>query len=776
MNISPDIFRPPTAPNKHSTVIREWFHSSHSNRLDLLQTDPEVTGLLCFNDGLFTTLDGLRVNRCVRPSSLSAPHASAKKVVTGAVGKPSNFQLFSLSAKVATSNFYSFLPLKSDGNSEVPLPVGPSLQNHLGRVAEKDKLKELVPVDLDKVDVACIYLPLAIPLLKEDFVPEGGPESPETVETVSALHPFAKVWADSIVKSKFLLSSRAHPDIITEIMPHMGHEMPSKCSPETELTLVRKGPIKDTFVDWAAGMLALNSKTSSPPPPPTSNFVTNNLATSKSLPSAPSTSPSAPLVPSIITIPRPTTHNIHTTLPTLQQSVASKHGGEDSDPVSAASPTVLKGKFSKLVAMIHLLFAVPVLDAAGNVVQLDPPTLTEDFLAAVEECSSTKELSREMMKILDANIQESEGKSRDFLLRSVDPPSINHALMSYFIGGCFPSSGFSKNLEIIKSAFTIFAWTPPPTDNKSYQDHLRATTNNVADELLEQPETKQALVERKFFVGGRQEKLDDVLSTIGNFFQFALSLVTFDMANPSTYPLILFRMSEFAEFVYDNQFKSLHDKHLPSMPWLPHTLLTYLQKYFQACTPAATKPKNIRAIINGEAINPKVFKDAEFLLPRFMDMLRTCVIGDNMGMLTAPPASYQLFFPSPKITKRKPEEASTVDDRRPPKAPRTNRAQDNFTPASVPRSSAPSGPRGFLNNSGEKVLPPTTRMTVNPCYEYLVDGVCSHQGCRFFHGIFPKDYTTPDKIVMRDWVAGTPALSWKPAAKSALDRSQASRS
>ena len=339
--------------------------------------------------------------------------------------------------------------------------------------------------------------------------------------------------------------------------------------------------------------------------------------------------------------------------------------------------------------------------------------------------------------------------------------------MSYFIGGCFPTNGFSKNLEILKSAFTIFAWTPPPSDNKVYQDHLRATTNNVADELLDQPEAKQALVERKCFVGGRQGRLDDVISTIGNLFQFALSLVTFDMSDTSTYPLILFRMSEFAEFVYDNQFKSLHDKHLPSMPWLPHTLLTYLQKYFQACTPVATKPKHIRAIINGEAIHPKIFKDAEFLLPRFMDMLRTCVIGDNMGMLTAPPSSYQLFFPSAKITKRKTEEPPTSDDRRQPKAPRNNRTQDVSIPAG--------GPRGALNNSGEKILPPMTRMTVNPCYNYLVDGNCSHQGCRFFHGIFPKDYTVPDKIVMCDWVAGTPALSWKPAAKAALDRAQASR-
>ena len=64
--ISPsDIFRPQTSPNGKSKVIREWFQCSPSNSLDLPQTDLEVTGLLCFNNWLFTTLDGLRVNRCI---------------------------------------------------------------------------------------------------------------------------------------------------------------------------------------------------------------------------------------------------------------------------------------------------------------------------------------------------------------------------------------------------------------------------------------------------------------------------------------------------------------------------------------------------------------------------------------------------------------------------------------------------------------------------------------------------------------------------------------
>ena len=88
------------------------------------------------------------------------------------------------------------------------------------------------------------------------------------------------------------------------------------------------------------------------------------------------------------------------------------------------------------------------------------------------------------MRVLEENLLETEGKSRDFLLRSVDPPAVNHALLRYFIGGCFPSLSFSKNLEVLKSTFTIFVWTPPPSNNRLYTDHLRATTNNTADELL----------------------------------------------------------------------------------------------------------------------------------------------------------------------------------------------------------------------------------------------------------------------------------------------------
>ena len=108
------------------------------------------------------------------------------------------------------------------------------------------------------------------------------------------------------------------------------------------------------------------------------------------------------------------------------------------------------------------------------------------------------------------------------------------------------------------------------------------------------------------------------------------------MNNLDSFPLILLCMYDFVEFVYYNGFKDLHNKNLAMMTWLPHILLTYLKNYFQYCTPVATKPKNLRGLMTQNTIYPRTVKEAEIILPRLMDHLRLCVIGDNMGMLQCP--------------------------------------------------------------------------------------------------------------------------------------------
>ena len=80
-------------------------------------------------------------------------------------------------------------------------------------------------------------------------------------------------------------------------------------------------------------------------------------------------------------------------------------------------------------------------------------------------------------------------------------------------------------------------------------------------------------------------------------------------------------MSEFAEFIYDNDFKDLHNKNLAMMMWLPHSILKNLQKYFQACTPAVTKPNNLRSIMAHNPVDPITYKEAEILLPCLMEII-----------------------------------------------------------------------------------------------------------------------------------------------------------
>ena len=73
---------------------------------------------------------------------------------------------------------------------------------------------------------------------------------------------------------------------------------------------------------------------------------------------------------------------------------------------------------------------------------------------------------------------------------------------------------------------------------------MRQTSDNAIDYILEQPGIKQDLVQRKRFIGDQQENLEDVLTTIGNFFQFSHTMVSFDVSNIEYYPLILLCVSE----------------------------------------------------------------------------------------------------------------------------------------------------------------------------------------------------------------------------------------
>ena len=206
MMFSPDIFRPPTNPNTRSKKMREWFESSPADKIDILQPDPKVTGLLCFNDGLFTTLEGLKIIRTVNKT----------KDIVGAVRKHSSFQLFSVPADVATSNFFSYLPFDDDGYIPYEIKVGELLPDILEKLKGADQVavKEMFQKDALKGAIGLIYLPLVLPLTKTDYIPEGGLGDVATLEAIASLHPLAKCWVSALAKDLLLVEGKVNTSIL----------------------------------------------------------------------------------------------------------------------------------------------------------------------------------------------------------------------------------------------------------------------------------------------------------------------------------------------------------------------------------------------------------------------------------------------------------------------------------------------------------------------------------------------------------------------------------
>ena len=169
------------------------------------------------------------------------------------------------------------------------------------------------------------------------------------------------------------------------------------------------------------------------------------------------------------------------------------------DPPPSTDKVSVPEKFAKFISLVKVLFAVPTFDAVGDVIDLNPATLSQDLKDSLETSSSVKDLSRSIINIITHLLTSGVKQSRDFIFKTFDPPLINHALIS----------------------------------TAEYSVYLRATSDNVAYLALDQSEYKMAVVQRKTYVGGRQETLSNVISTLENFLAFIKGLVEFNITHTS---------------------------------------------------------------------------------------------------------------------------------------------------------------------------------------------------------------------------------------------------
>lgn len=109
------------------------------------------------------------------------------------------------------------------------------------------------------------------------------------------------------------------------------------------------------------------------------------------------------------------------------------------------------------------------------------------------------------------------------------PSTLGQVALTYLITSMFTTPR-NTTIDGFKNTFNLFSFLPPSA-TKAYSDYVFAFNTNTADGVLEQSDHHASAIKHTLFINWRQEKLGDMLETIGNIFIFsdALLNLTFTM-------------------------------------------------------------------------------------------------------------------------------------------------------------------------------------------------------------------------------------------------------
>ena len=102
-------------------------------------------------------------------------------------------------------------------------------------------------------------------------------------------------------------------------------------------------------------------------------------------------------------------------------------------------------RFAPFLQMLEILYVLPIFDAMGTLVGLQPPEFTDDLLEFTKTAKSEKAFVRKLTNALHSRMVGEDANSRDYILQAVDFPVQGEALTKYFIHFIF---AFPRNVSI----------------------------------------------------------------------------------------------------------------------------------------------------------------------------------------------------------------------------------------------------------------------------------------------------------------------------------------
>ena len=165
--------------------------------------------------------------------------------------------------------------------------------------------------------------------------------------------------------------------------------------------------------------------------------------------------------------------------------------------------------------------------------------------------------------------------------------------------------------------------------------------------MLGQPEEKRSALEKKVFIKGRQETLDDVLTLISNIVVMGRYWITIDATTTKVdYPFVLKLLVELADILSSAEFREFESKFKSACPFMAHTLISYIFDLFRQFVKLAQNPHVIRVVKVSNVIPLKYIETALLMHVDLLHQLKLCVAtGSVQHLFATAPLTFPTFCP-----------------------------------------------------------------------------------------------------------------------------------
>ena len=178
-------------------------------------------------------------------------------------------------------------------------------------------------------------------------------------------------------------------------------------------------------------------------------------------------------------------------------------------------------KNEKVILYYALLFAKPQYDKNGAIVTLLPGDISDEVMEVLSSLSSVSEQARLLSDIFRV-LSEDISKERTYLSRAACFPFLSETTYKFMLQHYYHADPIDRDNESIKKSFNILSLLPPPLNrDDEYENTSTPAVIPRQTIFLTSHQRNELALRNIFFIRGRQETFEDVISFVRNITVFA---------------------------------------------------------------------------------------------------------------------------------------------------------------------------------------------------------------------------------------------------------------